>query len=290
MNNRLILLLCLCLCAFTYADEAYTKNKKANKLYSQGKYAEALSLYDDALLESPQEKRLAANKGSAQYRLNDFAAAEESYKSALTVQDPKVRADIHYNLGNLYNMQGDQLAQSGDQQAMDKYKAARDSYIKSLDLRQSDRDAKWNLQLTQMKIKQLEQQQKQQQNNKDNQDNKDKQDKQDQKQNQDQNQKQDQNKDKQDKQDKKDQQQQQQDQQKQDEKKDQQQQQQQQSQEQKDQQQKQQPPQPKEQSKEDMQKEEALRLLMQYSDDDKELNKPQQKIRAVGTKQPEKDW
>lgn len=287
MNNRIIILLCLSLCALTYADQAYTKNRKANKLYSQGKYAEALTLYDEALLESPQEKRLAANKGSSQYRLNEFDAAEESYKSALAVQDPKVQADIHYNLGNLYNMQGDQLAQSGDQKAMDKYKAARDSYIKSLDLRQSDRDAKWNLQLTQMKIKQLEQQQKQQQDNKDNQDNKDKQNKDDQKQNQDQNQKQDQNKDKQDKQDNKEQQQ---DQQKQDEKKDQQQQQQQsQEQEQKDQQEKQQP-QPKEQSKEDLQKEEALRLLMQYSDDDKDLNKPQKKIRAVGTKQPEKDW
>jgi hypothetical protein len=33
-----------------------------------------------------------------------------------------------------------------------------------------------------------------------------------------------------------------------------------------------------------------LRLLRQYADDDKDLNKPQEKMRALTGKKPEKDW
>ena len=268
-NNMLPVIMMLLIALSTFADKTHDKNKKANKLYEKGKYAEALSLYEEALVEDPDEKKLSMNKGSAQFRLDDFNSAEESYKNALTVGDTKARADLHYNMGNVYNMQGDQMLQTGNQQAMEKFKAARDSYIKSLDLRPHDKDAKWNLQLTQMKIKELEKQQQQQQDNKD-------QNKQDQnKQNQDQ------------KQDKKDQQQQdKQDQQKKEqEKKDQQQQQ-----KPEDQQQEQKPKPKPQKSEEDMKKEEAMRLLQQYADDDKELNKPQKKMRALMGKKPEKDW
>lgn len=249
------------------ADATYNKNKKANKLYEKGKHAEALSLYEEALIEDPDEKKLSINKGSAQYRLNDFSGAEESYKNAITVEDTKARADLFYNRGNIYNIQGDQMAQTGNQQAMEKYKAARNSYIKSLDLRSHDKDAKWNLQLTQMKIKELEKQQQQQQQKQDNKDrNKQNQDKQNQ----------DKQQDKKDKQKKE---------QEEEEKKDRQQQQ------KPEDQQQEQKPQPKPQkSEEDMEKEEAMRLLRQYADDDKELNKPRKKMRALMGKKPEKDW
>jgi len=261
----------LLIASSVFPDATYNKNKKANRLYEKGKYAEALSLYEEALVEDPDEKKLSMNKGSAQYRLDDFNSAEESYKNALTVEDAVARADLHYNMGNVYNMQGDQMLQTANQQAMEKYKAARDSYIKSLDLRPNDKDAKWNLQLTQMKIKELEKQQQQQQQDKDQ--NKQDQDKQNQDQNQDK--KDQQQQDKQDQQEKEQEQ----------DKKDQQQQQ------NPEDQQQEQKPQPKPQkSEEDMEKEEAMRLLQQYADDDKELNKPQKKMKALMGKKPEKDW
>lgn len=249
MNKIIILMFVWCVSLL--ADEVYTKNKKANKLYEQKKYAEALSVYEEALLESPGNKKLSMNKGSALYRLQDFEKAEESYKGALSAEDREAKADLHYNMGNLLNAQGDQLVMTGGQETMEKYKAARDSYIKSLDLRPSDLDAKWNLEVTQQKIKQLEQQQKQQQNKKDNKD------------------QQNQNKDKQDKKEQEE---------KQQDRKD----------EQEKEQQKQQP-QPQK-SEEDIKKEEALRLLGQYADDANELNKPKKKVLLGKVKKPEKDW
>ncbi len=275
--NRIILLVITGWLAL-YADETYSKNKKANRLFDQGKYEEALALYEEALLASPEEKKLAVNKGSAQFRLNDFSGAEESYSSALTLEDKKARADALYNIGNVYNVQGDQLASSGNQQAMDKYKAARESYIKALDLRSNDRDAKWNLQITQEKIKQLEQQQKNQDNkdqSKNNQDKNNQQNNKDNKNDNDKNEQKDQQNqnNNQDQQNKKDEQQKQEQQNKQDQDKNQQQQQ----------------PQPDKPEKEPA-KEEALRLLRQYADDDKELNKPPKQIQAAPGNKPEKDW
>jgi hypothetical protein len=193
----------------------------------------------------------------------------------------KTRALAHYNMGNVYNMQGDRLAGEGKQEAMDKFRAARDSYIKALDLREKDADAKWNLQLTQMKIKKFEEQQKQQQKNQDK--NKDKK-------NKDKNKQQDKNnQNKQDQQDKKNQKdkqdQKQQDKKKEDKKN------QDKQQNPKERNKKEEKPQPKpEKSEKEMKKEDAGRWLRHYADDEKELNKPPMKMRGVKGKKPEKDW
>jgi len=260
----------------SFSDELYSKNKNANSLYQSKKYDEALKSYDNLILEYPAEQKLKMNKGSAQYRLGDFDKAEESYGQAKEIKDKKALAALYYNLGNAQFMQGERLGAQNGQQAMEKYKAALENYIKSLDLRPSDRDTKWNVQLAQKKIKQMEQQQ--QQNNKDNKQNKDNKDqnKQDNKnqQNQDkknqnkQDQKQDQNKKDDNKQDKQNQQQ---DQNKKD--------------------QEQQKPEPTPQQKqEDMKKDEAKRIIEQFSDDDKELNKKPEKMGVAGQKKVEKDW
>ena len=258
-----------------YADEVYSKNQRANQLYDKGKYEAALKLYESALLASPKDERLKANQGSAQYRLGQFDKAEESYLGALTEKDKNALADAHYNLGNALFREGQQLAQGGGegaQGAQEKLKSARDNYVKTLDLRPSDKDAKWNLQIAEAVLKQMEKQQKQDNKDQDKKD-QDKQ-KQDQQQSKDDKQKQDQNKQDKDKQNqdkqKQDQQQAKNDQQKQD----------------KD---KQPQPQSAEQKQQDQKKQQAAALLAQFADDDK-LNKPMQKVPVAGEKKPEKDW
>jgi flagellar biosynthesis GTPase FlhF len=212
--------------------------------------------------------------GGKTYTSNPFAISVGK-----DIKDKKALSALYYNLGNSLYMQGEQLSAQNNQQAMDKYKGALESYIKSLDAQPSDRDAKRNVQLVQKKIKQMQQQQQQQQNNKDNKQNKDNKNQNDQKnrddqekKNQDQN-KQDQNKNQQNKnqQEKNNQQQnQQQDQNKNDQQKPE--------------------PTPQQQKQEDMKKDQAKRLIEQFSDDDKELNKKPQKIGIAGEKKVEKDW
>ena len=167
------------------------------------------------------------------------------------------------------------LMQGGGKGADEKYTSALQNYIAALDLRPDDKDAKWNIELTQRRIKLQQQQQKNQQDQNKNDKNKDnKQDK-----NQDQK---NQNKKDQDKHDKnKDQ-----------NKKDENKQEKQQDQNSQNDKQQQEPPKPQPQvNKDDMKKKEAERIIMQFADDADSLNKPPKK-KGYGILQhkPEKDW
>lgn len=269
----LLITFLLCFPFISSADEIYSKNHKANELYKQGKYEEALKLYEDALLLSPSDEKLKMNQGSTLYRLGDYDKAEESYNGALSVKDKKAKSDAHYNMGNILYKKAEQIQHQDLQGAQQNFKSALQHFIQSLDLSPDNIDAKWNLQLTHQKIKQLEQQQQQQQNqqNKDNKDNKDDKDKQNEN-NQQQNneQKEEQKKSQDNKEDQKDN-----------------------NQNQQDQQQNQQQQQEQSEMKEseehkDMKKEDARRLIELYADDADSLNKPMKK--KARPRQPEQDW
>ena len=257
--------------AALFADEVYSINKQGNELYKKGNFDSALKKYDDALLVAPADTFLKMNRGSTLYRLGRLEEADSTYTGTLSVKNKRKQADAYYNLGNIQFKEGDLLMQSG-QDGSEKYKSALQHYIAALDLRPDDKEAKWNIELTQRRIKQQQQQQKNQQD----QDKKNNQDKKDQnKQNQDKQDKQDKNKDQNDQN-----------------KKDQNKQDQQNQNSQNDKQQQQQPPKPKpNDNKEAMKKKEAERIIAQFADDADSLNKPPKK-QDLGMKlhKPEKDW
>jgi hypothetical protein len=292
MKMKLIITAALIfICAFvSVADQIYTKNKKANQLYKKGEYKEALKLYEDLAVESPSEPKIKMNKGSALFQTGDLDKAEESYNNASTaLKDKKALADLYYNLGNVHYMQGEQLAAQQNQGASEKYKAALENYSKSLDLRPHDKDTKWNLQLANAKMKQMQNQQQKNQNDKN------KNNKNDKKQDQNNQQKQDQKKNDQNKQDKNNQDQKNKDQQNKDNKqqqdKNKQDQQKQDAQNDKNKQDQQKPePTPQQQKQEDMKKDEAKKLIELYSDDEHDLNKKPEKAGVIGERKGEKDW
>ncbi|MBD3420122.1 MAG: tetratricopeptide repeat protein [Chitinivibrionales bacterium] len=274
------------------ADKIYSRNKQANKLYEQEQYDKALEIYQDALMEEPADDKLRMNKGSAHYQLQEYEKAIESYEGSLDLQDRQALADLHYNLGNAWFRKGQHALMQGMGKGVEEgkqsIKSALENYKKSLDYHSSDLDAKWNVQVAQQALKQLEELEKQHRKNQQNKDDNNKQDRNDQNKQQNKN---NQNKDKQnrqkgrqDKQDKKDRQKKQQDKQQQDQDR------QQQQQRQPDQDKKQAPPpKPQKQSKEDMKKKQARMLLQQYADDEDDLNKPRQEMKAKSDK-PDKDW
>ena len=275
----------LLLASAAFSDQLYTKNKKANQLYKKGEYKDALKMYEDLAVESPTEPKIKMNKGSALFQMDDLDKAEESYNNAATgLKDKKALADLYYNLGNVQYMQGEKLAAQQNQGASEKYKAALENYIKSLDIRSHDKDTKWNLQLANAKMKQMQNQQQKNQNDKNKNDKNDK--KQDQK-----NQQQDKNKNDKNKQDQKNKDQQNKDQNKDNKQNNKNDQQKQNAQNDKNKQDQQKPePTPQQQKQEDMKKDEARKLIELYSDDEHDLNKKPEKAGVIGERKGEKDW
>ena len=126
-----------------------SKNNKANRLYHQGKYGEALKLYRDAQLESPRSPEIQFNAGDALYQSDQKDPAIEAYTKALSlgIRDKGLEARTHYNLGNCFFKK-------------DLFQEAVASYGRALRLKPDDRDSKFNMELAQERLK--EQQQRQQ--------------------------------------------------------------------------------------------------------------------------------
>lgn len=150
---------------------------KGNKLYTERKFVEAESVYQEALRENPQSTSARYNLGLSQLRqvknLKDstpktqklIEGARQNFTEAArnVKQRPGIAAKANYNLGNMeFNME--------------QYQKAIDYYKQSLRIDPDDDNARRNLRIAQKKLQQQNQDKNQQKQNQDQQDKKDQQD------------------------------------------------------------------------------------------------------------------
>jgi len=172
------LALLLLLLPFLGAWSPVERNNRAvesgNASMKNGKAEEALSQYDKAVAELPNDPGVHFNRGNALFALSRFEEASAEFLRATQSAASGLKASAFYNLGNSYFKN-------------DKYGDAVAAYRHALSLDPSNARAKWNLELALQKKKE-EDKKKEDEKNKD-QNNKD-----DKKQDQDKKDKQDQNK------------------------------------------------------------------------------------------------
>lgn len=120
------------------------QNRKGNALYEKGEFDEALKVYKDALLKSPESPHLHYNIGNALYQKRKFKDAAEEYQKALRSDQPLIQEQTFYNLGNSAYRQ-------------DKLTDAIEFYKKALQLKPDDMDAKYNLEFVRKKLKEMAQ-------------------------------------------------------------------------------------------------------------------------------------
>ncbi len=167
-------LLLLCWGASAWAGGLFDRqiplaNNKANELYEQKNFEEALKSYLNLYGQDTQNGALAYNIGNTYAQLGDLEKAAEFYEKALNSEHGEAKNRSRFNLGNL-------------EMAANQFQNAIQQYVDYLKANPEDVDAKRNLEVA---LKMLQQQQQQQQ-----QQNQDQQQQQEQQENQDQNQQQ----------------------------------------------------------------------------------------------------
>jgi len=114
------------------AQAGRSRVEEGNRLYAEGRFAEAHQMYLEAMAEAPETPLIPFNDGNALYQDADFQRAMEGYQQAIDTGDPALASAAWYNLGNaLYRQQ--------------QLEPALEAYKQSLRLNPSDTDAKHNL-------------------------------------------------------------------------------------------------------------------------------------------------
>lgn len=104
MKNIVYLLVLLTSLSFAQNEQLFDK---ANSLYNNEKYTEAIQVYDQILNTKQHSASLYFNKANAHYKLNQIAESIYYYEKALQL-DPSNK-DIKTNLGFANNMRIDKI-------------------------------------------------------------------------------------------------------------------------------------------------------------------------------------
>ncbi len=101
------------------------------------------------------------NAGTTLYGKEQYRASEEAFNHALSSADSRFQARISYNLGNARYRQAHARESTAPGEAIDLYRKALDDYRLALERDPQDRDAAFNYELTERRMKRLAEQQSQ---------------------------------------------------------------------------------------------------------------------------------
>jgi len=168
-----VLLMCTFLCA-AKAWGAYGGDSPSglvasgNRLYREGKYADAEALYREAQKSLPESPEINFNLGNVAYRKGNYDEAEEHFRAAIESANAtgELRKKALYNLGNCAFRNGEKLLDSDLQKALDNFKLSilryhdvisREEYDRErgTETFKSDEDAKYNIEVARLRIKDI---------------------------------------------------------------------------------------------------------------------------------------
>jgi len=153
-----LLLLVLAICALGWLDPSATP-REAARLYEAGKFDDAATKYNQALVDEPDSALLHFNLGDAEYRRKQYEASARAFASL--PQD----AAAQYNQGNALYQMGLAAEQAKPQDALQKWAEALVAYRRAIATDPADEDAKFNYEWVSRKIEELKKKLEEQQQN-----------------------------------------------------------------------------------------------------------------------------
>ena len=169
--------------------DPYAKAREGARLYSAGKYDDAVASYNEALTDQPDSPLLHFNLGDAAYKQGKYTDALNAFQQVPSSDaDPGRTARVAYNMGNAKYRLGEAAETSDPKAALGLYAEALVAYRRAMGAAPDDVDIKFNHEFVEKKIADLKKKLEEQQKQKDqqNQQNQDQQNQQDQRNQQDQ--------------------------------------------------------------------------------------------------------
>ena len=154
--QRLLLLICAPLC-IAWTDSLHSQVVEGNRLFSEGKFSEAVESYGQALVDHPDSPLLNFNMGTAHYKAGQYTQALSSFSrvqagSENSDKDSERTARTAYNMGNTQYQMGAQAEEQNPQAALAAYTNALASYRRALGADPTDQDAKFNYEFVAKRI------------------------------------------------------------------------------------------------------------------------------------------
>ena len=167
MNTVPRLLLSCALLWVAWTDSLRSQVVEGNRLFSEGKFSDAVESYGQALVDHPDSPVLNFNMGAAHYKAGKYAQALSSFSRvqadpADSDKGSERTARTAYNMGNAQYQIGAQAEEQNPQAALAAYTNALASYRRALGADPTDQDAKFNYEFVAKRIEALQDEQEQQ--------------------------------------------------------------------------------------------------------------------------------
>jgi Ca-activated chloride channel family protein len=143
------------------AVSPYEAVQQGNTLYQAGQYQAAGQQYELAGQALPDAAEIHFNQGNTFYKQQDYAKALEHYTQALRTTDRQLEGKVKYNLGNTAYQQALQAMQKPGE-ATTHLQTAMQYYRDSLEVDPQRQEARYNFELAQRLLQQLQQAEQQQ--------------------------------------------------------------------------------------------------------------------------------
>ena len=138
--------------------------RRGNHLYGQGKFADSLKKYEQALEKAPESDIVNFNAGTALYKRQQYDEAIDHFQKAILGDDASLRARAYYNLGDSFYKSGIGKEKVDINAAMTALRESLKHLASALALDKKDQDAQYNYDFVNKELERLrEEQQKQQQ-------------------------------------------------------------------------------------------------------------------------------
>ncbi len=164
IRKIVFLILSLTLASNAWAVSKESLVKKGNVLYKKGDFNASVKSYEDGLKVDPESAIINFNLGTALYKDKKYDEAITHLQKGLLSDDPLLKKNAHFNLGDALYAYGVDIGEKQVDQAIGALEESFRQFTEVINLDDKDKDAQYNRDIVQKQLELLKKKKQQQQN------------------------------------------------------------------------------------------------------------------------------